>query len=106
MCESPAPESPASAESPSPEGGRGWSLMRGTVDKFRASPSNGVSYLRRKSLEKAIGGSSSDNNYWSQAGYEPPSRFTELSCDDAKGSPLDFTTLAGKVTLCVNVATL
>ena len=81
--------------------------MRGTVDKVRsATPSNGVSYLKRKSLEKAIGGSSADNDYWSQAGYQPPNRFTELSCNDASGSPLDFTTLAGKVTLCVNVATL
>ena len=62
--------------------------------------------LGRISLEKAIGGSSADCQFWEQAGYTQPDSFHELSCSTASGSPFDFGCLKGKVAICVNVASL
>ena len=99
--------SPSSKRPPSTGGGGRWSTLKETVSAFRSSsPSDGVSYLRRKSLEKAIGGSSADGDYWSREGYVRPDSFFDLACDDAKGSPFDFGALRDKVTIVVNVATL
>ena len=100
-------DTPTSCESEGEEGGSGWGRLRGTVDRFRTvSPSNGMRLLRRKSLEKAIGGSSEDGRFWDRAGYERPDSFYKLAATDAKGTPFDFGSLAGKVVCCVNVATL
>jgi len=107
----------------------GWGLMRSTVNRFRnvspsstASPSSPTSpssassptaprsslsaLVRRKSLEKAIGGSSEDNRFWEQDGYKRPESVLALAANDAKGTPFDFAALVGKVTIFVNVATL
>ena len=62
--------------------------------------------LRRKSLEKAIGGSSADCVFWRQNGHTQPESFHDLSCFTADGAPFDFGGLKGKVAICVNVASL
>tara|TARA_B100000795_G_C22732084_1_gene411785 strand:+ start:646 stop:852 length:207 start_codon:yes stop_codon:yes gene_type:complete len=62
--------------------------------------------LRRKSLEKTIGGSSADCEFWRKDGYTQPESFHELACSTAGGAPFDFGSLEGKVVICVNVASL
>ena len=94
----------SSSETSSPQG---WGIMRSTVSRLRnVSPSNAAALLRRKTLEKAIGGSSDDNRYWELEGYVRPDRMTMLAATDAKGNVFDMAALTGKVTIIVNVATL
>jgi len=81
-----------------------WSRIRTIYQD--ASLANGMKLLRRKSLETAIGGSSADGVFWSQAGYTQPESFHQLSCSTASGASFDFGCLKGKVTICVNVASL
>jgi len=86
-------------------GDRGsWSRIRSSIGSL--SLTNGMELLRRKSLEKAIGGSSADCAFWHQAGYTQPESFHELSCSTASGALFDFGCLKGKVVICVNVASL
>ena len=65
-----------------------------------------LNLLRRKSLEKAIGGSSADCTFWREDGYTQPESLYDLSCSMADGAPFDFGCLRGKVVICVNVASL
>ncbi len=65
-----------------------------------------LNLIRRKSLEKAIGGSSADCTFWRQKGYTQPESLYDLSCLTADGAPFDFGCLRGKVVICVNVASL
>ena len=72
------------------------------------SPASVGKWVRRKSMEAIIGGSSEDAQYWMRdASWAPPSSFHELSCRSAKGDAIvDMTRFAGQVCACVNVASL
>ena len=91
---------------PPTKGGSKWSLLS---SKLRdPSPASVGKWVRRKSMEAIIGGSSEDAQYWMRdASWEPPSSFHELSCRSAKGDAIvDMTRFAGQVCACVNVASL
>lgn len=53
-------------------------------------------------MSKVIGGSSDDAAEWDPA--ELPANFFDVPCADAKGNAFKLSSLAGNVTLVVNVA--
>jgi len=77
-----------------------------------------ANFMRRKSLELVLGGSSDDKAAWlgAAAPADPlsaseirdriqlPSNFFGLSCKDAKGNEVGFEKYRGRPSLVVNVA--
>ena len=66
-----------------------------------------TSFLRRKALEVAIGGSSDDAYTWHAQGYERPATLFDVGrCQTASGADFDLGALRGNVCVVVNVARL
>ena len=66
-----------------------------------------LSFLRRKALEVAIGGSSDDSSTWHADGYEQPATLFDVGrCQTSSGADFDLGALRGNVCVVVNVANL
>ena len=74
-----------------------------TTPTSPSSPST-WGWLKNKGKELVIGGSSRDAASWGEQTLAPS--FFDLSAANAKGETLDFKTLAGRVCIVVNVASL